>query len=373
MQKAKICAVVILIALLMSRMGRAESPMIDSLMAQLDLMASAPDSAMERMGDSIASKIEANPNAVAGAIIPELNNSKLTDRQLLAYIWALSFTKDSAAVPPLIDLHQKHSSESVRFRCLSVLADIGGNRAGDYLLSRFDSESNEDTRYYLLNLLAQMQYEKALPRAAEILKVDPQKLYWQPIFIFGKMGDKGVPILLGSLGDKSKNVRMNAIVLLGQWLLSPAAAAPLKERYWQEKDRDCRGLILSAMELVSTDTALSRSFFEDVASKEKDKELAQFARESLDLLKTQRESIAQAAGPKTPSAEKFQIEWSELYKSTGLRGNYDSLAVFSTYNDEPKLKELREHILQRNSDEAMGDYMRVNNIILTNRILLGEK
>ena len=48
-----------------------------------------------------------------------------------------------------------------------------------------------------------------------------------------------------------------------------------------------------------------------------------------------------------------------------------TLAASSAAEDEPKLKTLRERILQRNSDEAFIDYQRVNDAIIRNRLAVG--
>jgi hypothetical protein len=69
----------------------------------------------------------------------------------------------------------------------------------------------------------------------------------------------------------------------------------------------------------------------------------------------------------------FQHEYGRFFKSAGKKGDYKALASASTVEDEPKLKALRERILQRDSDEANYDYQKVNEIILMNRMVGHER
>jgi hypothetical protein len=212
-----------------------------------------------------------------------------------------------------------------------------------------------------------MQYEPALPRFMEVLTLDPKDYYWKPIFVFGKMGDKSIPFLLERVNDKDDNVRANTFNILGQWLIAPEAALPLRERYWNESSKENRALILSAMERVSSDRKFIRDFFKEVASKEKDEELVQYAREGLDLIDKLEGEMGNIGKGREKSPEIFEKEWRALYESSGHEGNYDALEKASDVNDEPRLKKLRERILLRNSDEAFYDYQKINDIILINR------
>ncbi|MCE5186641.1 MAG: HEAT repeat domain-containing protein [Planctomycetaceae bacterium] len=220
-----------------------------------------------------------------------------------------------------------------------------------------------------MNLLAEMQYEPALDKTGEILKSDFQEYYWKSIFIFGKMGDISVPFLLKRINDGDKNVRAHAINALGQWLIEPAAAAPLQEHYWAEKDMQIRGMILSSIERITPDLDELKKFFSEVVAKEKDKDLLTFAQETLNNLGQMSQAIKTFHDKKRVSAPEFQAEYQKLYDSAGKKGNTNILSQTSTPGDEPKLKLLRQRILQRNSDECFEDYQKINEIIMFNRFL----
>ncbi len=224
-------------------------------------------------------------------------------------------------------------------------------------------------RYNILNLLAQMQYEAALSKTEEILSKDSRESYLQSIFVFSKMGDKAVPFLLKKIDDKNLNVRINAINVLGQWLLALEAAGPLQDRFWTEKNAEVRSLILSSLERIFTDLAQMQKFYEQVIVQEKDEGLVKFARETIDNMGQMKTDLGTHAKKKQVSADAFQKDYIKLFRSVGKKGSYEALAVSSTVEDEPKLKALRERILQRDSDEAFYDYQKVNNIIMQNRLL----
>lgn len=75
------------------------------------------------------------------------------------------------------------------------------------------------------------------------------------------------------------------------------------------------------------------------------------------------------AKTKKPSAASFKLEYAAIFKAAGVKGDYEKLGACSTVQDEPRLKALRERILQRNSDEAFYDYQKVNEIIMLNRMI----
>jgi hypothetical protein len=214
-----------------------------------------------------------------------------------------------------------------------------------------------------------MQCEAALLKTEEVLRQDPKEFYWQSIFVFGKMGDKGVPFLLKRINNKDQNIRANTINVLGQWLIPPEAAKPLQEQLWMEKDTGLRGMILSSLERTIPDFTEMKRVFEQVASRESDEKLAGFARETLTNLDHMKADVASFKQKKQPSAASFKREYEQLFKSAGNKGSYETLGISSTAEDEPKLKALRERILQRDSDEAFYDYQKVNEIILRNRAI----
>jgi len=313
--------------------------------------------------------IKKNPAEVSSALIPKLKDKNLTEKQLAVYVWALGLTRDEAAANAIKELHQQSKSDLVRGNCLRALATIGDKQAGEFILSVLDSTSNKEMRFNILNLLGQMQYEPALLKAEEILKQDPKELYWQSIFVFGKMGDKAVPFLLKKINDKDRNIRANAINVLGQWLIPPEAAKPLQYQFWTEKDAELRGMILSSLEKTIGDLSQMKDVFEQIVAKEKDEVMLKYARETLGSMDRMKTEMAAFAQKKQSSAESFKCEYAKLFQSAGKKSNYELLGVYSTVQDEPQLKALRERILQRDSDEAFYDYQKVNSIIMRNRLM----
>jgi len=236
-------------------------------------------------------------------------------------------------------------------------------------VSQLDTIGDENTRLEVFNLLGQMQYEPALRKMDEVLKVNAQTLYWQPIFVFGKMGDVAVPYLLTKINDADINVRTNAIMVLGQWLIPAEAVGPLEQQYWEEKDRDVRGLILSSLEVMASDLAALHAFNRQVIEREKDAELVKFASETMDSLKVIKTESLVPGGNKEVSAQSFQTEYDRLYKSAGKDGDFALLSRFSSLNDEPDLNKLRERILLRKTEEAFFLYKKVNDILMLNRLV----
>jgi hypothetical protein len=339
------------------------------VMSQIERMASLKEKADTPLVESIADGIERNPEQVSRALILKLNDKNLTEQQQAVYVWALGLTRDQTAEGSIEALYKQNKSDNVRVNCLRALAAIGGKRAGDFLLSTLDATQDKGKRFDILNLLGQMQYEAALPKTEEVLRQDPNDFYWQSIFVFGKMGDKGIPFLLKQINHKDRNIRANAINVLGQWLIPPEAAKPLEDRFWMEKDTGLRGLILSSLERTIPDFMEMKVVFEQVALRESNEKLAGFARETLGNLDHMKADVASFKQKKQPSAASFQREYEQLFKSAGNKGSYETLGISSTAQDEPKLKALRERILQRDSDEAFYDYQKVNGIILRNRTI----
>ncbi len=243
-------------------------------------------------------------------------------------------------------------------------------------MSTMDAESDEDKRYAVLDLLAEMQYEPALSRTEDILRLDFKEYYWKPVFIFGKMGDKAVPFLLAKLNDENLSVRTHAIHLLGKWLVAPEAAKPLQDRFWKEEDATLQTAILSAIERTEADLERWKGFFVQVQANAQNRSAIKFASETLASIDRIKTSVTDFIAEKKISKADFDREYSTIYKSAGLEGDYENLRISSSVEDEPRLKKLREHILVRNSDESFYDYEKVNRIIVFNRFaaqLTGKK
>lgn len=338
------------------------------LLAKIERLAmSDPNSFDHALGEIVADEIRFGSPAIANELIVLINDPSRTDQQLMMYAWALGLTRNQDAAKELITLYDRNDSEMVRANCLRALAAIGNETAGEFLLSTLNGTSDGTMRFTILNMLGQMQYEDALPSAMELLEADPAQFYWQSIFVFGKMGDKAVPFLLTKLGDRDRNVRANAINVLGQWLIPPEAAGPIEEQFWLEDDKVLRGFQLSSLERTIPDLDEMKATFERIAAKEQDPDLRTFANEAIEMI--EQSQFTAGAENKRISAESFQQQYDELFNSAGKKGDYEILANSSSVNDEAKLKALRERILQRDSDEAFYDYQNINRMILLNRWL----
>ena len=318
---------------------------------------------------SVAEQLERSPKGTASLIIAKLKTPNATEKQLAAYIWALGVIKDPAAVAPVMVMYRESKAELVQGNCLRTLALTGGKPAGDFLLSVLNATRDKDMRFGIINLLAQMQYEAALPATAEILQQDPKKYYWQIIIIFCKMGDKAVPFLVSKINDSNVDVRINAANVLGKWLIAPEAAQPLLDQYRREQDLRVRGLILIALERIIPDVAKMKLTFEQIAADEKDENLLNYARVTLSNIGLIESRLAEYAKKKQNSAFLFERDYDELFKSEGRSGNYELLAIFSTAKDEPKLKKLREKILTHDSEGTFNNFQKVNDIIMRNRMI----
>jgi hypothetical protein len=340
----------------------------DSIIAQIERLASFGTKGDQDLSKAIAGQIEDHPKGVAPRLLPKLKDPAAPESQLATYAWALGWCKDASASDALISLHRGSKSEWVRHNCIRALAMIGGKPAGEYLMSVLDETTDKDGRYEILNLLCEMQYEPGLSRTDEVLREDSKEYYWKPIFLFGKMGDMAVPFLLRRINDENLNVRTHAIHVLGQWLAAPEATQPLEDHFWTEKDEDLRIAVLSSLERTFTDLDQIKIFFERVVANDKSEKVVKFAKETLAYLDKISAAITEFVKKKKVSPADFGREYSRLFKSTGHEGDYDILGVSSTLEDEPKLKALKEHILLRDSDESFDDYQKVNNIIMFNRL-----
>jgi HEAT repeat protein len=339
------------------------------ILTRLERLAASEEYASDGLAETVRSQIKKEPKAAVSLLVPKLKEPAATERQLAVYVWALGLAENPAAAEPIIELHRQSKSDLVRGNCLRALAFVGGEKAQDFLLSVLDATVEKEMRFDILNLLGQMQCEAALPAAGEVLKQDYPKFYWQPIFVFGKMGDKGLPFLLKRIDDPERNVRAHAINVVGHWLIEPAAAEPLLERFWKEEDPELRVMILGSLEKAISDLGEQQRVFEQVVAKENHTNVVRFARETLAHLSRVKGQMAALAKKRRASAAAFNREYTKLYESAGHKGEYEALAAASTAADEPKLKALRERILQRNSDEAFYDYQKVNNIIMQNRLI----
>jgi hypothetical protein len=360
-------ALVLAVALIPGAAVAGEGP--HPLLAQIERLSRLKDGEdpvplLEAVSDGIA----ADPGAVLAPLIQKVGDPEMAERPLAVHVWALGLTRDAAAIDPLVALYRRSASVVVQRSCLQALATIGGPRAGTVVAAALDAASEPDVRFEILALLAQMHHADAARLADELLGLDPGRFSWQSVMVFGKLGDQAVPHLLSKLADPDRHVRMNAIHVLGLWLLAPEAAAPLAAGYWSEGEPEVRELMLNALQLTLGDLATVQRFFEQVVQREPDGKLVAFARETLGTVERLRADARQLGEQRPAGGRSFQEVWEELYRSAGRTGDYAALWAASRPGDEGRLKVLRERILQRHSDEALRDYQRVNRIILRNRL-----
>jgi hypothetical protein len=76
---------------------------------------------------------------------------------------------------------------------------------------------------------------------------------------------------------------------------------------------------------------------------------------------------------KEVNQKKFKSEYNILYRSYGKSGSYEKLNRYSSLANEKELKLLKIQVLKRNSDEALYDYQKINDIILENRFISAKQ
>lgn len=335
-------------------------------LADLERLSALGQKAPESLIESIFDRIGPQSTNLATVLLGRIDRSDLGEPTLGVYVWALGLCQDRRAVPALVRLADRAKAEPLKKSCFKALAAIGGQQSGDYLLARLEQTGGKPDYFDVLNLLAEMQFGPALPRAVELLDCNPRTEYWRPVLIFCKMGDQAVPLLLECLADRDWNVRANAAAILGQWLLAPEALGPLRERYWKEKDRDVRESVFKSITATASDRQYA-DYLKEVIAREKDQRLLEGATNGLATFAKEREGLLTRHKKRRPSPAAFQKEYTLLYRSFGKKGNYEALDKASAPSDEPALKKLRERILQRNNDAAFDDYRRASKIIWLNR------
>jgi hypothetical protein len=338
----------------------------NDLFSDLDHLCVLGRKAPDSLSDSVFDRIEQQGTNISAVLLKKLGEQGDDEQKLAVYVWALGLSRDPQAIPAIIKLADRSRTEALKGNCLRSLAEIGGDKAGRYLSAALDQTKAREQRFDLFNLLGQMQYEAALPKTIEVLECDPKEEYWRPNFVFGKMGDKAVRFLVEQLNHTNRNVRANAIGMLGQWVMAPDAIPPLRDRFWREDDAEIRRLIYSSVTGTSSERVF-KDFLAEVVTKEKDSRTVEAAKAALDTFREKNDKFVSLKKKKNPSAKRFQREYAVLYKSFGKEGSYEILDKSSTLADEPALKRLRERILRRDSDEAFYDYGKVTATIWLNR------
>ena len=369
MKQIGVLVALLSLALALFNNANAAGNQQDSVITDIEEIISQGESASLATFQRVKEKIEENPGRVLPLLISKANTPGLPETGLAIYIWAIGLTKSPKAIDDVIKLSSGKHSEILIGNTYKALASIGGEKAGEYLFNRLKETSGQRMRYYLLDCLAQIQYGQAIPETVEILEKDPERYYWQTIFVFGKYGDLAIPFLLEKIGDKDQNTRTNAIMVLGKWLIPTESLEPLKNQFWKEDVPEIRRLILSSIETVDSNLQDVRNFFEEVMHKGQEENVVRFAEETVNNFGKLTSIIETFKSQKIQDRAVFEAEYSEILHSFGKEGDYRLLGAGSVKGDEQKLKRLRERILQRNSDECFYDYQKVNRIIILNRLI----
>lgn len=369
--RALLCAVLATGLCFFAAVAQTETQPSEDLLATLRQIAERSHDAPRDLTQSVITQIERDPAAASKTLLPVLRDSQISDEQMQIYLWAAGLTNNPDFVAPIIAIAQARGPQStdVKLACAAALSELGGPQAGAFVMSQLESATDDEARFVFLNMLAQMQYEPVLPKALEVLKVDPDQLYWQPMFIFGKLGDIAIPALIKELDSTDRNVRINAAMILGRWLMAPEAGPALQHRFHNEDDTEVRMHIFAALEGTMTTPTDLVPFVTNIAANDKDERIRSFAQGALAALSKLDEQLRTFTDHKKNDAAEFRTEYDQLYKSCGKDGTISMLGIYAQPSDIPKLKDLRRRILRRNSDECFYDYEEVNHIILFNRLL----
>lgn len=361
-----IAAAVLLLLVLVDVSAGKENPVIRDL--EMIISQGQPSTTFEKF-DAIKNNIEKNPKEILSLLLAKANAPDLPEESLAVYLWAMGMTREPQAVDAIITLSAGKKNEMLLKNAYRSLAMIGGEKSAEFLFRRLQETSETISRYYLLDLLAQLQYLPALPATIEILQQEPDSYYRQSVFIFGKYGDMAVPFLLSKINDTDQNVRANAIMVFGQWLIAGEAVGPMKNQFQAESDANIRALILSSLEKTNTNVDDIRIFSEEILKTEKDAEVTQFAFETISNFEEMKNHINSFKASKKDDRPGFESAYKQIYDSLGKTGDYQLLAEASIRDDETRLKKLKEVILQRNSDECFYEYQKINDVIMLNRLI----
>lgn len=344
--------------------GPAAEP---DILADLDEMVKAGEDAGPEMRQAIVEEIEAAPARAAEPLLRKLADTALSDRQRAAVIWALGRTADPAVAEPLAHILYQPEMIPVKGAALEALSHVGGPQAGQALLLELRDARDENERFMILTLLANMQFDPALPLMLGLLRQDSEQAANQMAFCFGKMGSKAVPTLLGAIGDADKTTRINAANML-LWLNSSRAMIPLQKRYIAEPDPEVRLALMGAVASLMRPDQFE-VFLKAALARETDRDVKSTMREKLAQLPVRKEVFEKFKAAKVDDRNRYMAAFAALYKTFGRTGSMDDLARASTSRDEPDLEKLRARVLERQSEESFADYMKINRIIANNRML----
>ena len=326
----------------------------------------SPDQAL---AEKIVAQIASDPEQAYSEIIELARRDAVNDEALAVYIWALGFTRRPEAVHDITEFLKAHRSFSVRLNAWTALAQIATDEAGSVLADEHAQAASVDERAYILWKMAQMRYKPAFSMGRELLKLDPAKDIWRSIFVYANFDRDALPALEKSLTSKNRNERYSSVLLLGSWLVYPESADALKKAFSKEPDPVIRRAIAGALERVASDRDALDEFMSSVAEKEPAEEVRIFVQEYIERSKQIRNGIFAAGSSKKIDRDGFQREYESLYKSAGTSGDYEALRKASGALDEPDLLMLRRKVLLREDDSALDDYQKINEIIVTNRLI----
>lgn len=203
------------------------------------------------------------------------------------------------------------------------------------------------------------------------LDVDPNEQYWQPALYFCSKDKVDVDYLIQQTHSENPNIRINAISVLGVWLLEEKAADDIIQEYNQDLTRYEKSQIIYVVDSIVTNLDDRDAIMNQFLETETDEEIRNFINESLETSQEFRELIAEYKSYEIEDVDRaaFKKEYKKLLNSNGKKGDYGILSHNSIYEDEKDLIKLRTRIAKRQSDEALFDIANVNEIIHLNRLI----
>jgi len=323
----------------------------------------------------IIDRIE-HTTGVLTLLLPKIRDKNVDYKTLSVYLWAIYLSKDRNAIDDIIRLYNRTNYEELKWASLNVIAELGGPKAGQFLMEQLDKASEisfgfddvNDTRFLILNCLSQMKYSKALPMMDELLKVNKSLLY-KSQYIFGKMGDSAIPFLINKINDDDEKVRYNAIWILGMCLIANEAKNPFQEHFIKEPNKEVRLAIIDAFTEIVSNPEEQKQIFHKLLSQERDEQVLKSIHENIGNLYNLKREIKSFKESKKIDSLLFEKEYSKLYNSFGKEGNFNILEITSKPEDEEKLIKLRERVLQLLNGGELYYYEKINHIIIFNRYL----
>ena len=290
-----------------------------------------------------------------------------SDDKILA-IRALGLLKDKNSSAFITDLLLNSKTPLIVYMSAWSLINIGGERNYFFVTENFQRikslMKDDDLTYSLLiDLAYNYKTKPALKLMADYLDVTPLNIY-KPVFLFTVYGKNldSEQILNYYVNSKDKNIRLNAIQILGRWYATPNAVFPFELILKTETDTDIRNAIIVGLKKIATKQAVA--LLSHIASNginEKEKAYARAALEHVNKLTGQAKKEKQSGN--APQFSKFKEEYFKLMSSKGYDGSYIQLEKNAQFKDIPRLETLRETIMLNVSENATINYDKVTDII----------